>query len=115
MVTIEVMELHATCTIIDLKIMNTVFHSPTKEKWITNTLNEYMRNLYSNEYYLIIRENKAWKKKPKTKKNKTKKPARTGVQPLIFATPVQRSTNWADKLAGSWSFFWFVIKPWSNK
>ena len=62
------MELHATCTIIDLKIMNTVFHSPTKEEWITNTLNEYMRNLYSNEYYLIIRENKAWKKNQKQKK-----------------------------------------------
>ena len=52
--------------------MNTVFRSPTKEEWITNTLNEYMRNLYSNEYYLIIRENKAWKKKPKTKKTKQK-------------------------------------------
>ena len=28
---------------------------------------------------------------------------RMGFEPMTFAVPVQRSTNWANKLTGSWS------------
>ena len=83
--------------------MNTVFHSPTKEEWITNTLNEYMRNLYSNEYYLIIRENKAWKKKTKNKKKQNKK---TG--PLGSSTPDLCDTS-AALYQLSWQASWELI------
>ena len=108
MVTIEVMELHATCTIIDLKIMNTVFRSPTKQEWITNTLNEYMRNLYSNEYYLIIRENKAWKKKTKNKKNKNKKtgPHGSSTPDLCDTSAALYQLSWQ----ASWELIIFLVR-----
>ena len=34
---------------------------------------------------------------------KKKKQARTRSEPITFAIPVQRSTNWANKPVGSWS------------
>ena len=101
------MELHATCTIIDLKIMNTVFHSPTKEEWITNTLNEYMRNLYSNEYYLIIRENKAWKKNQKLKKqNKKTGPHGSSTPDLCDTSAALYQLSWQ----ASWELIIFLVR-----
>ena len=88
--------------------MNTVFHSPTKEEWITNTLNEYMRNLYSNEYYLIIRENKAWKKKTKNKKNKNKKngPHGSSTPDLCDTSATLYQLSWQ----ASWELIIFLVR-----
>ena len=35
----------------------------------------------------------------------------TGFEPMTSAIPVQRSTNWAIKPTGSWSFSEFYIYP----
>ena len=86
--------------------MNTVFHSPTKEEWITNTLNEYMRNLYSNEYYLIIRENKAWKKKPKTKKTKQKNRHGSSTPDLCDTSAALYQLSWQ----ASWELIIFLVR-----
>ena len=51
----------------------------------------------SNVHYLGSSENKAWKKKKKFQ-------ACTGFEPMTSAIPVQRSTNWANKPTGSWSW-----------
>ena len=51
----------------------------------------------SNVHYLGSSENKAWKKFQ----------ACTGFEPMTSAIPVQRSTNWANKPTGSWSWSWF--------
>ena len=48
----------------------------------------------SDVHYLGSSENKAWK-------------ACTGFEPMTSAIPVQRSTNWANKPTGSWSWWWF--------
>ena len=37
--------------------------------------------------------------------------ARSGFEPMTFAIPLQRSTNWANMPNGSWSMFWVQIKP----
>ena len=50
----------------------------------------------SNVHYLGSSENKAWKKIQ----------ACTGFEPMTSAIPVQRSTNWANKPTGSWSWCW---------
>ena len=44
-------------------------------------------------------EKKAWKKIQ----------ACTGFESMTSAIPVQFSTNWANKPAGSWSLCWFII------
>ena len=51
----------------------------------------------SNVHYLGSSENKAWKKIQ----------ACTGFEPMSSAIPVQRSSNWANKPTGSWSWCWF--------
>ena len=38
-----------------------------------------------------------------------KNQARTGLEPMTFAIPMQRSTNWANKPTGNWSSFWVQI------
>ena len=50
----------------------------------------------SNVHYLGSSENKARKKIQ----------ACTGFEPMTSAIPVQRSTNWANKPTGSWSWCW---------
>ena len=35
--------------------------------------------------------------------------ARTGFEPMTSTTQVQRSTNWANELTGSWSLCWIQI------
>ena len=59
----------------------------------------------SNVHYLSSSENKDWKKIQ----------ACMGFEPMTSAIPVQRSTNWANKLTGSWSLCWFQINPWSDE
>ena len=59
----------------------------------------------SNAHYLSRSENKTWKKIQ----------ACTGFEPMTSAIPVQHSTNWANKLTGSWSLCWFQINPWSDE
>ena len=49
----------------------------------------------SDMRYLGSSENKAWKKIQ----------ACTGFEPMTSAIPVQRSTNWANKPTGSWSWW----------
>ena len=58
----------------------------------------------SDVHYLGSSENKAWKKFQ----------ACTGFEPMTSAIPVQRSTNWANKPTGSWSWWWSV-NPWSDE
>ena len=48
----------------------------------------------SDVHYLSSSENKAWKKFQ----------ACTGFEPMTSTIPVQRSTNWANKPTGSWSW-----------
>ena len=87
--------------------MNTVFHSPTKEEWITNTLNEYMRNLYGNEYYLIIREIKAWKKNQKQKKeNKKTGPHGSSTPDLFDTSAALYQLSWQ----ASWELIIFLVR-----
>ena len=87
--------------------MNTVFHSPTKEEWITNTSNEYMRNLYSNEYYLIIRENKAWKKNQKQKKQNKKTGSHGSSTPdLCDTSAALYQLSWQ----ASWELIIFLVR-----
>ena len=88
--------------------MNTVFHSPTKEEWITNTSNEYMRNLYSNEYFLIIRENKAWKKKNQKQKKKNKKtgPHGSSTPDLCDTSAALYQLSWQ----ASWELIIFLVR-----
>ena len=59
----------------------------------------------SNVHYLSSSENKDWKKIQ----------ACMGFEPMTSAIPVQCSTNWANKLTGSWSLCWFQINPWSDE
>ena len=59
----------------------------------------------SNVHYLSSSENKAWKKIQ----------ACMGFEPMTSAILVQRSTNWANKLTGSWSLCWFQINQWSDE
>ena len=49
----------------------------------------------SDVHYLSSSENKAWKKKFQ---------ACMGFEPMTSVIPVQRSTNWANKPTGSWSW-----------
>ena len=51
----------------------------------------------SDMHYLGSSENKAWKKIQ----------ACTGFEPMTSAILVQRSTNWANKPTGSWSWWGF--------
>ena len=51
----------------------------------------------SNVHYLGSSENKAWKKMQ----------ACTGFESITSAIPVQRSSNWANKPTGSWS--WCIL------
>ena len=51
-------------------------------------------DLRSDVHYLGNSENKAWKKIQVC----------TGFEPVTSAIPVQRSTNWANKPTGSWSW-----------
>ena len=55
----------------------------------------------SYEHYWTNSWNKAWKIFQ----------ARSGFEPMTFAIPLQRSTNWANMPNGSWSMFWVQIKP----
>ena len=40
------------------------------------------------------------------KPEKEKIQARTAFEPMIYAIPAQRSTNWANKPTGNWSKGW---------
>ena len=61
--------------------------------WL-NTKDMYESDPRSDVHYLGSSENKAWKKFQ----------ACTGFEPMTSAIPVQRSTNWANKPTGSWSW-----------
>ena len=60
---------------------------------------EYENDLRSNERDLSSGENQGC----------------TGFEPMTFAIPVQRTTNWANKPTGNWSLCWFQINPWSGE
>ena len=56
-------------------------------------------DLRSYEHYWTNSWSKAWKIFQ----------ARSGFEPMTFAIPLQRSTNWANMPNGSWSMFWVQI------
>lgn len=45
----------------------------------------------------------------------TKIQACTGLQPMTLATSMQFFTSSSSKQTKSWSFCWFIVKPFSDK
>ena len=76
-----------------LRKKNDVFLCRLINKIKLTLIYEYGSDLRSYEHYLTSSEIRPQKKIR----------ARTGFEPMTFAIPVQRSTNWANMPTGSWS------------